>query len=76
MSKHLLHLLILYVSVIYIVIPLLKDEADIFFCDDLYPILHMAQCSQDLVTVLFQDCFILRTGQNWKWFLLICTCGT
>lgn len=42
MSKHLLHLLFLYVIIIYIVIPLLKDDSDIFY-DDRYPILRMAQ---------------------------------
>lgn len=44
MSKHLLHLLFLYVIVIYVVKPLLKDESDVFY-DDPYPILRMAQHS-------------------------------
>lgn len=36
---------------------------------------HFPQRGQDLVTVLFQSRFILRIGQNWKWFMLIYTCG-
>lgn len=63
MSKHLLHLLFLYVIIIYIVILLLKDQSDIFD-DDPYPVLGMAQQGQALVTVLFRSSFILRIQQN------------
>lgn len=60
MSKHLLHLLFLYMIIIYIVIALLKDECDIFH-DDPYPIPRMVQHSQDLVTVI-SELFYLK---NW-----------
>lgn len=62
MSKHLLHLLFLYIIIIYIVIALLKDECDIFY-DDPYRIPRMAQHSKDLVTVI-SELFYLKIGQN------------